>query len=114
MQRIATIMSSGAPPFISVEKGKLRLPFEIYGKKGLDSAVFIPHLQSYRHAQIKFSEKLSEWILGHKNFEITYFIGGVDINLKASDNPLQYIPIRAFFSHSSLPSGFIEEVTRIY
>ncbi|MFX1286155.1 MAG: proteasome assembly chaperone family protein [Promethearchaeota archaeon] len=110
MQRIATIMSSGAPPFISVQENRLRLPFEIYGGNELDFAVFIPHLQPYRHVQIEFSEKLSEWILSHKNFEITYFIGGVDINLKASDNPLQYIPSRALFSHSSLPDGFIEEV----
>lgn len=110
MQRIATIMSSGAPPFISVQENKLRLPFEIYGGIELDFAVFIPHLQPYRHVQIEFSEKLSEWILGNKNFEIAYFIGGVDKNLKASNNPLQYIPSRALFSYSSLPDGFTEEV----
>ncbi|UCG90025.1 MAG: proteasome assembly chaperone family protein [Candidatus Heimdallarchaeota archaeon] len=110
MQRIATIMSSGAPPFISVQENKLRLPFEIYGGNELDFAVFIPHLQPYRHVQIEFSEKLSEWILGNKNFEIAYFIGGVDKNLKASNNPLQYIPSRALFSYSSLPDGFTEEV----
>ncbi|MFX0014567.1 MAG: proteasome assembly chaperone family protein [Promethearchaeota archaeon] len=110
MQRIATIMSSGAPPFISVQDNQLRLPFEIYGDEELDFAVFIPHLQPYRHVQIEFSEKLSEWILGNKNFEIAYFIGGVDKNLKVSDNPLQYIPSRALYSYSSLPDGFTEEV----
>lgn len=110
MQRVATIMSSGAPPFISVQDNQLRLPFEIYGKEDLDFAVFIPHLQPYRHVQIEFSEKLSEWILGHNNFEIAYFVGGVDIHLKVSDNPLQYIPSRALFSYSYLPDGFTEEV----
>ncbi len=110
MQRVATIMSSGAPPFISVQDNQLRLPFEIYSKEDLDFAVFIPHLQPYRHVQIEFSEKLSEWILGHNNFEIAYFVGGVDIHLKVSDNPLQYIPSRALFSYSYLPDGFTEEV----
>lgn len=111
MQRIATIMSSGAPPFISVQDNQLRLPFEIYGKKNLDFAVFIPHLQPYRHVQIEFSEKLSEWILNHKNFEIAYFVGGVDVNLKVSDNLLQFIPSRALYSYSNLPDGFTEEVS---
>ncbi|MFW9905667.1 MAG: proteasome assembly chaperone family protein [Candidatus Thorarchaeota archaeon] len=110
MQRIATIMSSGAPPFISVQENQLRLPFEIYGKQDSDFAVFIPHLQPYRHVQIEFSERLSEWILGHDNLEMAYFIGGVDIHLKSSDSNLQYIPSRAFYSYSKLPDGFTEEV----
>ncbi|UCG03580.1 MAG: proteasome assembly chaperone family protein [Candidatus Heimdallarchaeota archaeon] len=110
MERIATIMSSGAPPFISVQENQLRLPFEIYGKQDLNFAVFIPHLQPYRHVQIEFSEKLSEWILGHKNLEMAFFIGGVDIHLKTSDSNLQYIPSRAFNSYSRLPDGFTEEV----
>jgi uncharacterized protein len=110
MERIATIMSSGAPPFISVQENQLRLPFEIYGKEDLDFAVFVPHLQPYRHVQIEFSEKLSEWILNLKHFEIAYFLGGVDIHLKKSENPLQYIPSRAFYTYSNLPEGFSDEV----
>lgn len=109
MKRIATIMSSGAPPFISVQDNQLKLPFEIYGGDELDFAVFIPHLQPYRHVQIEFSEKLSEWIL-NQNFEIAFFIGGVDIRLKTSENPLQFIPSRAFYTYSRLPNGFTEEV----
>jgi uncharacterized protein len=110
MKRVATIMSSGAPPFISVQENQLRLPFEIYGKDDLEFAVFIPHLQPYRHVQIEFSEKLSEWILTHKNFEVAYFLGGVDIRLKSSDNFLQYIPSRAFYSYSQISKEFLEEV----
>jgi uncharacterized protein len=110
MKRVATIMSSGAPPFVSVQENQLRLPFEIYGKDDLDFAVFIPHLQPYRHVQIEFSEKLSEWILNHKNFEVAYFLGGVDIRLKSSDNFLQYIPSRAFYSYSQVSKEFLEEV----
>ncbi|MFX1504531.1 MAG: proteasome assembly chaperone family protein [Promethearchaeota archaeon] len=110
MQRIATIMSSGAPPFISVQENQLRLPFEIYGKEDLNFAVFIPHLQPYRHVQIEFSERLSEWILSHDNLKMAFFIGGVDKHLKSSDSNLQYIPSRAFYSYSHLPDGFTEEV----
>ncbi|MHA1947798.1 MAG: PAC2 family protein, partial [Candidatus Hodarchaeales archaeon] len=76
LKRIATIMSSGAPPFISVQNSQLRLPFEIYGKEEYDFAIFIPHLQPYRHVQIEFSEKMSEWILQQKNLELAFFIGG--------------------------------------
>lgn len=110
MERVATIMSSGAPPFISVRETKLRLPFEIYGHKNFNFAVFIPHLQPYRHIQIEFSEKLSEWILDHNNFEIAYFLGGVDIHLKKSENSLRYIPSRAFYKYSKLPKGLVDEI----
>ena len=110
MERIATIMSSGAPPFISVQDNQLRLPFEIYGNENHNFAVFIPHLQPYRHVQIEFSEKLCEWILEHKNFEIAYFLGGVDKLLKSSDNQLQFIPSRAIFSYPKFPENFLEEI----
>ncbi len=101
LERIATIMSSGAPPFISVQNSQLRLPFEIYGKKEYDFAIFIPHLQPYRHVQIEFSEKLSEWILRQKQLEIAYFIGGVDLRLKSSDSDIQFIPTRKFLEYPS-------------
>ncbi|MHA2223686.1 MAG: proteasome assembly chaperone family protein [Candidatus Hodarchaeales archaeon] len=112
LHRIATIMSSGAPPFISVQDNQLRLPFEIYGKDELEFAVFVPHLQPYRHVQIEFSEKLSEWILGHQNFEVAYFLGGVDKRLKSSDNSLQYIPSRSLYTYQRLPEGFTDEVKK--
>ncbi len=110
LKRIATIMSSGAPPFISVQNSQLRLPFEIYGKDEYDFAVFIPHLQPYRHVQIEFSEKMSEWILKQNTFSEAYFIGGVDARLKASENNIQYIPTRAFLQSTSLNSDFLSEV----
>lgn len=110
LKRIATIMSSGAPPFISVQNSQLRLPFEIYGKEEFDFAIFIPHLQPYRHVQIEFSEKMSEWILKQKNLSKAYFIGGVDARLKTSENDIQYIPTRAFLHSSELNSKFLEEV----
>ncbi len=110
MERIATIMSSGAPPFISVQDNQLRLPFEIYGNEDYNFAVFIPHLQPYRHVQIEFSEKLCEWILDHKNFEIAYFLGGVDKVLKKSENQLQYIPSRAILSYPRFSKTLINEI----
>jgi uncharacterized protein len=110
LKRIATIMSSGAPPFISVQNSQLRLPFEIYGKEEYDFAIFIPHLQPYRHVQIEFSERMSEWILKQKNLSEAYFIGGVDARLKSSDNEIQYIPTRASLHSSNLNSKFVEEI----
>lgn len=109
LQRVATILSSGAPPFISVQDNHLRLPFEIYASENHDLAVFVPHLQPYRHVQIEFSEKLSEWIL-ENNFEVAYFLGGVDEVLKVGEMALQYIPSRAFYNYQNLPNGFIDEV----
>jgi uncharacterized protein len=110
LKRIATIMSSGAPPFISVQNNQLRLPFEIYGKEEYDFAVFIPHLQPYRHVQIEFSEKMSEWILKQNTFSEAYFIGGVDARLKTSESNIQYIPTRAFLQSTFLNSNFLSEV----
>jgi len=110
LKRIATIMSSGAPPFISVQNSQLRLPFEIYGKEEYDFAIFIPHLQPYRHVQIEFSEKLSEWILKQKNLSEAYFIGGVDTRLKTSENEIQYIPTRAFLNSPNINSKLISEI----
>ena len=110
LERIATIMSSGAPPFISVQNNQLRLPFEIYGKEEFDFAVFVPHLQPYRHVQIEFSEKMSDWILKQNKLEIAYFIGGVDIRLKKSDNDLQFIPTRTFLDYPNFPDSFPVEV----
>ncbi len=110
LKRIATIMSSGAPPFISVQNSQLRLPFEIYGKEDYDFAIFIPHLQPYRHVQIEFSERMSEWILKQKSLSEAYFIGGVDARLKTSENDIQYIPTRAFLQLVNLNSEFHEEV----
>ena len=110
LKRIATIMSSGAPPFISVQNSQLRLPFEIYGREEYDFAVFIPHLQPYRHVQIEFSEKMSEWILQQKNLELAFFIGGVDNRLKTTEGKIQYIPTRTFLKHSKLPESFTSEV----
>jgi uncharacterized protein len=110
LKRIATIMSSGAPPFISVQNNQLKLPFEIYGKEEYDFAVFIPHLQPYRHVQIEFSEKLSEWILRQKKLENAYFIGGVDVRLKSSDSNIQFIPTRKFLDYPSLPEKVNSEI----
>lgn len=110
LERIATIMSSGAPPFISVQNNQLKLPFEIYGKEEYDFAVFIPHLQPYRHVQIEFSEKLSEWILRQKKLENAYFIGGVDIRLKSSESNIQFIPTRKFLDYPSLPEKVTDEI----
>ena len=112
LKRIATIMSSGAPPFISVHNSQLRLPFEIYGKEEYDFAIFIPHLQPYRHVQIEFSEKMSEWILKQENLSEAYFIGGVDARLKTAENEIQYIPTRAFLQSSNHNSILLEEVRK--
>ncbi|MHA2176649.1 MAG: proteasome assembly chaperone family protein [Candidatus Hodarchaeales archaeon] len=110
LERVATIMSSGAPPFISVQNSQLRLPFEIYGREEYDFAIFIPHLQPYRHVQIEFSEKLSEWILRQKQLETAYFIGGVDVRLKSSESDIQFIPTRRFLDHSSFPEELNLEI----
>ena len=80
-KRVAIIASSGAPPFISVEDGIIRMPFEIYVADTI--AIFIPRIQPYRHVQVEFSENLSNWI--RKNFQQAYLIGGLDKRLKKEE-----------------------------
>lgn len=107
LERIAAIMSSGAPPFISIQNNQLKLPFEIYGSSEYDFAIFIPHLQPYRHVQIDFTEKMANWLLS-QNFEYAYFVGGVDKRLKADDYNIQYIPTRQYLSN--VPEEFTNEI----
>ncbi len=106
-ERVAIISSSASPPFISIEKGRLKLPFEIYAHE--DIAIFIPHLQPYRHVQIEFSEHLSNWIM-QQGFEEGYFVGGVDSRLRSGDENIRYIPTREFITQKKeLDAPFLED-----
>lgn len=95
-ERVAVITSlDGSPPFVSVETGKIRLPFEIYAKNGI--AVFVPFIQPYSHLQVEFAEKLAEWILSRQHFKECLLIGGVDERLKSNpDISFAYIPSRQY------------------
>ncbi|MFX1511142.1 MAG: proteasome assembly chaperone family protein [Promethearchaeota archaeon] len=106
-ERVAIISSSAAPPFVSIEKGRLKLPFELYVHQ--DIAIFIPHLQHYRHVQIEFSEHLSNWII-QQGFEVGYFIGGVDVRLQTGDENVRYIPTREYIAQKKeLDAPFLED-----
>ncbi|MHA1168807.1 MAG: proteasome assembly chaperone family protein [Candidatus Hodarchaeales archaeon] len=98
-KRVAIVSSSSAPPFISIEKSEIRMPFEIYAYKNV--AVFIPRLQPYRHTQVEFSEKMSEWVLSRKHFKRCFLIGGVDSRLKSSDIDVKFVPTRAFLQETN-------------
>ncbi|MHA2294780.1 MAG: proteasome assembly chaperone family protein [Candidatus Hodarchaeales archaeon] len=93
-KRVAIVSSSSAPPFISIENSAIRLPFEIYAYENL--AIFIPRLQPYRHTQVEFSEKISEWVLSRKHFTKCFLIGGVDSRLRTDEMDTKYVPTRAW------------------
>lgn len=96
-KRIAVIASTGAPPFISVEDQSIRMPFEIYAVDEI--AIFIPRIQPYRHVQVAFSEKLSDWV--RVTFERAVLIGGVDKRLQENESTVRYIPTRSFIEKLS-------------
>jgi uncharacterized protein len=81
-EQIGYIDTERIPPFVSMDDGRLSLPFEIYKK---DEYVFVitnvpPHPKE-RHA---FSRALSEWAI-EKGFKSAYLIGGLDNRLKPTD-----------------------------
>ncbi|MFW9995379.1 MAG: proteasome assembly chaperone family protein [Candidatus Odinarchaeota archaeon] len=96
-KRVAIVSSSSAPPFISIENSMIRLPFEIYAYENV--AIFIPRLQPYRHTQVEFSEKLSEWVLSRKHFSRCFLIGGVDSRLKSGETDTKYVPTRVWLEN---------------
>ncbi|MFX0092805.1 MAG: proteasome assembly chaperone family protein [Candidatus Hodarchaeota archaeon] len=110
LERVAVITSlDGSPPFVSVEGGKIRLPFEIYAKNEI--AVFVPFIQPYRHLQVEFAEKLAEWVLSRKHFKECLLIGGVDERLKTDpDTSFAYIPSRQYKNERSQNEKHIEKI----
>ena len=79
---IGYIDTEKIPPFVSMDEGRLSLPFEIYQK---DHLVFVitnvpPHPKE-RHS---FSKALADWVI-KEGFRSAYLIGGLDNRLRPSE-----------------------------
>lgn len=95
------------PPFVSMDEGRLSLPFEIYQK---DSLVFVitnvpPHPKE-RHL---FSKALAEWAM-KEGFRSAYLIGGLDNRLKPSEgDKLRCTFTKSFPNQSDLGIPLLEK-----
>lgn len=79
---IGYIDTDKIPPFVSVDEGRLSLPFEVYKK---DRFVFIatnvpPHPKERQF----FSRSLADWAI-KEHFRSAYLIGGLDNRLRPSE-----------------------------
>jgi uncharacterized protein len=80
-KRIGVILTKNLPPFITVENGKIILPFEVYKKDKF--IIVLPHIQPYRRNMTSFMKGLVKWAIMSK-IEQAVLIGGVDNQLKRS------------------------------
>ncbi len=92
-ERIGILSTSAARPMLLVDKGQMHYPFEFYLWK--DIMFFVPHQQPHPQQEVAFSEKLANWIL-EQNFEQVILIGGVDKNLRTSENACRYISTKKY------------------
>lgn len=106
-ERIGILTTSAARPMLLVDKGKIHYPFEFYAWK--DILFFVPHQQPHPSHEVAFSEHLAEWIL-EQQFEQVILIGGVDKNLRTSDNNCRYIATRRYLEQA-LSDEVKQEIT---
>jgi uncharacterized protein len=80
---IGYIDTERIPPFVSMDDGRLSLPFEIYKK---DRFVFVlTNVPPHPKERQEFSRALAEWAI-KEGFGGSYLVGGLDSRLKQSEN----------------------------
>jgi len=76
---IGYIETTRTPPFVSVEEGRLNLPFQLYRHGKL---VFVlTEVPPHPRERIEFSRALADWAIKN-SFDSAYLIGGLDSRLK--------------------------------
>ncbi len=107
-ERIGILTTSAARPMLLVDKGIMHYPFEFYSWN--DILFFVPHQQPHPQHEVAFSEKLAEWVL-QQQFEQVILIGGVDKNLRTSDNNCRYIATKKYLEQP-LSDDIKKEITK--
>ncbi len=94
-KRVGFVKSDMLPLFVSVEEGRLVLPFELYYYKPKKMVFFIPRFQPHASEQWGFIEKLAEWIVEQKFSEIL-LLGGLDASFKEDEEEMRCVPTEAY------------------
>ncbi|MBC7113953.1 MAG: proteasome assembly chaperone family protein [Candidatus Methanomethyliales bacterium] len=104
---IGYIDSERIPPFVSMDDGRLSLPFEIYKH---DKYVFIlTNVPPHTKERQEFSRSLAEWAI-KEHFSASYLIGGLDSRLRPSENDkIRCAVTKSFKNLSELGAPLLEK-----
>ncbi len=104
---IGYISSDRIPPFVSVDEGRLALPFEVYRK---DDYVFVlTNVPPHPKERQEFSKALAEWAIS-SGMDAAYLIGGLDSRLKASEKDrIRCAVTKKFSKHADLGAPQLEK-----
>jgi uncharacterized protein len=92
-ERVGFIKSDMLPLFVSMEDGRLVLPFEIYSYKKI--IFLVPRFQPHQSEQWQFVDQLCRWILS-QNFAEVVLLGGLDASFKEDETEMRCVPTTAY------------------
>ena len=75
VERVGFIRSDMLPMFVSMENGRLILPFEIYYDRNHNLTLLVPRFQPHQSEQWGFVDRLAGWIKD-TGFRETVLLGG--------------------------------------
>jgi uncharacterized protein len=94
-EQIGFIKSDMLPLFVSMENGKLVLPFELYSYEPKNMVFFVPRFQPHQSEQWGFIERLADWIVVQK-FDEVLLLGGLDASFKEDEADMRCVPTTAY------------------
>ncbi|MFX1603827.1 MAG: PAC2 family protein, partial [Promethearchaeota archaeon] len=94
-ERIGFIKSDMLPLFVSMENGRLVLPFELYWYKEKKMVFLVPRFQPHSSEQWGWIDRLAEWIAKNK-FSEALLLGGLDASFKEGDENMRCVPTTAY------------------
>ncbi len=94
--RIGFIKSDMLPLFVSMENGRLALPFELYSYG--DIVFLVPRFQPHQSEQWNFIEQLADWIT-QQEFAEVILLGGLDISFKEDETEMRCVPTTAYMQY---------------
>ncbi len=94
-RRVGFIKSDMLPSFVSMENGRLTLPFEIYSHEKL--VFLVPRFQPHQSEQWHFVDQLANWIV-QQGFSEVLLLGGLDINFREEQDQsdMRCVPTTAY------------------
>jgi uncharacterized protein len=94
-ERVGFIKSDMLPLFVSMENGRLVLPFELYHYKPKKMVFLVPRFQPHQSEQWGFIDRLAAWVAENK-FAETLLLGGLDASFKEDDEDMRSVPTTAY------------------
>ncbi|NWF94953.1 MAG: proteasome assembly chaperone family protein [Candidatus Thorarchaeota archaeon] len=92
-ERVGFIKSDMLPLFVSMENGRLALPFEIYSHEKM--VFLVPRFQPHQSEQWQFIDQLAKWIV-EQDFSEVVLLGGLDASFKEDEEDMRCVPTTAY------------------